>query len=650
VGRTRKHKKIEKKIAPLTVGLRWVWIASLLLAFSASCSGYAPEAKPTTGRNPIVAEVPNQDETIRGDEDPAIVTLEIGSALHEHKLATTDQLPGNIVIPTTNLNAVPVTAALQAVLAGTDVSLSWNSGTFDDHLVTVMNLSGPLPGVVEKICGSARVFCDYRHGALELRDKETFIIGLPPLAKASAINAASGGGGGGAGSAGTSSAGGGSTLGGTPTAATVASVQSAAGNTMADAISELAADKATIDEQGGNIIYTTDVDGQDRVREYLEELRNGRPLIVLQLYIWEVTLNKENAEGINWKSLSFPKIGGSFENLQITSPASAFPAIGSGVTFGAVTAGRIATSVITSFLSTQGRVQTISNPQITFISGSSAQFMVGGQTNYISSVGQLVTANNVTGTGNSGTQSGVGTNTVATSTISTGLSIGLSGAYESGVILANLNLSLTNLQGLNPTNTLSGTTSGDSSGQTIDLPTTTNRAVSTIIRVRPGDTLVMAGMVMSTDTNNRQGIPLPDDARIPMYGDDTLQNNELVIMVKPSVVLFSDKVAVQEAKAKEEARPMPAALVIDKSGTNTLAIPAATAPSGAATEAAVTLPQPLTPAPTPLQSAPVATDADNAPVDRRLMQRGFSHAFDQLLQPTSSMPQNAADTPSGDKP
>ena len=44
-------------------------------------------------------------------------------------------MPGNIIIPTTNLNAVPVSAALEAVLKGTDVSLSWDTSGFDDHLV-----------------------------------------------------------------------------------------------------------------------------------------------------------------------------------------------------------------------------------------------------------------------------------------------------------------------------------------------------------------------------------------------------------------------------------------------------------------------------------------------------------------------------------
>ncbi len=635
---------------------RWIWIAALTVVIGmAGCSGFAPDAKPTTGRNPAVAEVPDKDETVRGEEEPAIVTLDIGESLHERKLASGDKLPGNIIIPTTNLEAVPVTAALQAVLSGTDVSLSWDSGTFDDHLVTVMNMSGPLPLVVQKICSGAKVFCSYRHGSLELKDKETFIVPLPPISKASSLGGLSSAGGGGAG-AGAGSPGGAtsSSAGGTPGAASVESVSSAAGNTMADAISDLSNDKARIDVQGGNIIYTTDTEGEDRVREYLEELRNGRPLVVLQLYIWEVTLNKENSEGINWQHLQFPKIGGHFESLDLSAPASSISAATTdAVTFGAVTAGKVSASLLASFLSTQGRTQTISNPQITFVSGSSAQFMVGGQTTYVSSVGQLVSATNgISGTTTGSGAAGVGTNTISTSSISTGLSIGVSGAYDNGVVFANLNLSLTNLVG----GTVPTTTED---GETIGLPVTVNRQVSTIIRVRPGDNLVMAGMVTSNDSNTRQGLPLPGDARLPMYGDDNLANNELVVMVKPSVVLFADKSSSEEARKREEAaKPLPAALVIDKDGTKSMAmpgsVPAAPMPATTAVaikpESAVSESVVVQPSAAPVQFVP-DTGNDNAPVDQHLMQRGFSHAFDQLLQPSSSAASAAdASPPGGDSP
>lgn len=572
--------------------LQVIIASSLLLALLGCAGSDIPDAKSTTGRNPDVAEVPAKDETVRGEEDPPIVTLDLGSSLHEHRLSEGDDLPGNIIIPTTNLNAVPITAALQAVLTGTDISLSWNTGTLGDRLVTVMNLSGPLPKVVEKICGAARVFCAFRHGSLELDEKDTFIVSLPPVAKATGASSTS------------------------------------TANSMVEAISQLVGSKVQVDEQGGNIIYTADVDGEGRVKKYLNQLRNGRPLVVLQLYIWEVTLNKENAEGINWQYLKLGRVGPGFEktNFDALTNLTSVASTAGAVSLGAVTTGSLNASSLAGFLSTQGRLQTISNPQITFVSGSSAELKVGGTQRYISQVGQLVSATNVSGTTNPNSTSGVGTNTVNTDSIDTGLTIDVAGSYENGIVFANFDLALKNLVSLNPT---------ASGGGTIDLPQTTDEKMNTVIRVRPGDNLVMAGLVTSADDNNRQGLPLPGDGRVPLYGADKLQNHELVIVVKPSVVLFSDKSATEEAKKKADGKDFPDAVYIDKDGSKPLALPVAhalPAPTPAnvgfvGTDAAMMQATPAMPAP-----VPIAPSEDGAPVDRRLMQRGFSHAFDDLMQ------------------
>ena len=204
---------------------------------------------------------------------------------------------------------------------------------------------------------------------------------------------------------------------------------------------------------------------------------------------------------------------------------------------------------------------------------------------------------------------------------------------------------MTNLVGLNPT---------QSGGETIDLPQTTDEKINTVIRVRPGDNLVMAGLVTSKDTNTRQGIPFVGDTRIPSYGDDQLENHELVIVVKPSVVLFSDTMATAQAKKKEVSRPLPDAVMIDKDGSKPLAMPGPkdvppppSTPSPPA--AALTPARPETPFHPELMATepnadltspiPIAPGTDDSLVDRRLMQRGFSHAFDSLLQ---SGPSNVA--------
>jgi Flp pilus assembly secretin CpaC len=594
--------------------MKWLIIATFSLGLASCESADIPLAKSTTGRDPTLAEVPNKDETVRGDSDPAIVTLDLASSLHERRLTITDDLPGNILIPTTNLNAVPVTAALQAVLSGTDVSLSWNAGTFGTRLVTVMNLSGPLPKVVEKICSAAKVFCDYRHGSIELSEKETFVVSLPPVVRA--ISSGSNG----------------------------ASVASGGTNSMVETINQLiGSDKSQVDDQGGNVIYTTTVDGEDRVSQYLTQLRTGRPLIVLQMYIWEVTLSRENAQGINWSQLNIssasksikPDIAGNINSLASTAGS---------VSLGAVTTGIISTTAVASFLATKGRVQTISNPQITFVSGTNAELKVGGTQRYISQVGTLTNTSNVSGTStSSNSNSSSSTNTVSTDSIDTGLTIDVAGAYENGVVFANLDVSLKNLVSLNPTS---------SGGGTIDLPQTTDEKMNTVLRVRPGDSLVLAGLVTSADNNQAQGLPIGDDSSVPLYGDVSRNNHELVMIVKPSIVLFADKSASEEARAKETAKPLPDAVVIDKDGSKVLSLPqpkaATAAPLPVASHVLTTPAQPQAAAlkpelvqpeipTTPTQDIALAPSDDGAPVDKRLMQRGFSHAFDQLLQPSGSL-------------
>jgi len=567
------------------------------LALLAGC-GFVdvPNAKSTTGRMPTVAEVPDPSETVRGQDEPPIVTLELGSRLHERRLSRTEELPGGIIIPTTNLNAVPITTALQAVLEGTDVSLSWDSDAFDDRLVTVTNLSGSLPRVVAKICASAKVFCGYRGGLLELKEKETFIIELPavPSLKSS------------------SSSGSGS-------------------NTMADMISDLSGDKARIDQQGGNLIYTTDVDGQRNVEEYLTQLRHGRPLVVMQLYIWEVTLDKDKAAGINWSSFTIPDIKAGAEKLALAGLTGFTNLASPGVSLGAKLTGHIDAEAVLQFLATQGQVQTISNPQLTFVSGSNAEFKVGGTQRYISQVGQLTTSS-VSGSTSSST--GVGTNTVSTDSLDKGLTVTIGGAFESGVVSAVMEIEMQDVVSLNPTTMDNGTT--------VDLPETSERKVSTSMRVRPGDNLVLAGLVTSRDENDRDAVPLFFDKSVSTFAHDLLKNTEIVILVKPSIVLFADNAepekkkprAPKRTKASIDVEPLQEAVMIDKDGTQMIALPDPSKPLG----------QPVAQAkpelmvseePTPLSSIPVAPSADGAPVDKRLMQRGFSHAFDEMLTPAS---------------
>ncbi len=63
-----------------------------------------------------------------------------------------------------------------------------------------------------------------------------------------------------------------------------------------------------------------------------------------------------------------------------------------------------------------------------------------------------------------------------------------------------------------------------------------------MLRIRPGDNLVLAGLQTSRDERNREGFPTGGTGgTAPMYSSNKLTNSETVILVKPSVVFFSDE-------------------------------------------------------------------------------------------------------------
>lgn len=516
-------------------GIKALALGLFLAVGVAACAGSdIPFIDDVPGRGLVVADVPSREEVVRGEDDPPIVTLNLKSGLRERRLSATEEFRSDVIIPSTNLNAVPVTAALQAVLAGTDVSLSWNTaGSLGSRLVTVMNLSGPLPKVVDKICSAARIFCTYRHGSIEMSEKETFVVSIPPIVR----------------SIGSASA--------TGSSSSSSSTSSSTSNSIVEAINKLLdGEKATVDEHGGNIVYTATVDVEERVSRYLTELRTERPLIVLQMYIWEVTLDRENSQGINWSS--FSKRFSNSTSLSLSNNLTSAATGAGSVSLGAVTSGVISASAIASFIATKGRVQTISSPQLTFVSGSTASLKIGGTQRYISEVGTN-TSTNVSGTtGSASTASN--TNTVSTDSIETGLAVNVAGSYENGVVFANLDLSIKSLVDL-------GTTS--SGGGTINLPVTADEKMNTVLRVRPGDSLVLAGYVTSNNNAKRQGFPVGQEASIPLYGNESHSNRELVIIVKPSIVLFSDRDEdTEKNKNFEELLPTP--VMVDKDGFRVL--------------------------------------------------------------------------------
>ena len=74
----------------------------------------------------------------------------------------------------------------------------------------------------------------------------------------------------------------------------------------------------------------------------------------------------------------------------------------------------------------------------------------------------------------------------------------------------------------------------------LQLPETTERELSTQIRIRPGDSLLIAGLVRETDEFDSSG-PGFDSPLIPTSRAGSTTNTELVFLLKPRVIVYTEE-------------------------------------------------------------------------------------------------------------
>jgi hypothetical protein len=123
--------------------------------------------------------------------------------------------------------------------------------------------------------------------------------------------------------------------------------------------------------------------------------------------------------------------------------------------------------------------------------------------------------------------------TVTTDKLDLGLKVDLAGDFEEDTIFTAVKIDLTNLTKLE--NFSSGT--GDNA-TTLQLPQTNERSLETSVRVRPGDTILIAGIQQTKDSKNSTGTPEVAGLSAQTYKAESTARSELVIVMRPRVIRF----------------------------------------------------------------------------------------------------------------
>jgi MSHA type pilus biogenesis protein MshL len=297
----------------------------------------------------------------------------------------------------------------------------------------------------------------------------------------------------------------------------------------------------------------------NRIASYIETLEgSSQRQVTIQAKIIEVILSEENKEGINWKTIQgLPRSINLSWGLTNRAGTTGYPGwTGQSTTTSSTTTGTttietpgllkvkpfggilawgapssdVVLSEIMSAIAEQGEMRILSSPTISTLNNQKAIIRVGNQDVFFV-------------TGAVATQSTV-TQTIQPMTIDIGIILDVTPQIaEDGTIIMNIHPSITEKTGEKVT----------PDGKTT-FPLLSVRETDTTVRVREGETILIAGLMQEKKEETR--IAVPGLGAIPLLGNlfrykaETKRNTELVIMITPTIEI-GKKVGMYQPTAGE---------------------------------------------------------------------------------------------------
>ena len=282
--------------------------------------------------------------------------------------------------------------------------------------------------------------------------------------------------------------------------------------------------RVNVNRLTGTIVVTATKRNMERVEEYLNTIKRfiNRQVLV-EAKIIEVQLSERLQYGIDWSSVTH--ILGSTVNFSTTNfsdISTSGPIFSMDVTKGSNF------SALLNALREQGELRTLSNPRVNIMNGQTSLLSVGRNVNFVSKVETTTFF-----TGNEPTT----TFTVTTSSVLSGIIIGIVPYINE---IGEISLTITPI--VSDLAKLEDKEIGESGGNqiTISLPTIDLRELSTTVKVRDGQLIIIGGLIQKEENLQKNKIPLLGD--IPYLGELFTQRDkeesktELVIILQPQLV------------------------------------------------------------------------------------------------------------------
>ena len=276
----------------------------------------------------------------------------------------------------------------------------------------------------------------------------------------------------------------------------------------------------TIDKPVGLITVTAPRSLLEKVSNYIENLKKELyKQVSIEAKIVEVTLSADNRTGINWEDLLQNPSNPFSLSLDFQKLNPAYP--GTQNKFLTVKTQNFA--LILDAIEEQGHVEVISNPKISVMNGQPAMISVGSTLTYIDNVDATV-------------QDGVVSYSVETSSVMSGL-----GMAVIATIIDDNEVILTLTPVTSKVQTPIQYKQFGTAGSEVGLPEVDIREMTTLVKIKNGEMLIVGGLIDSTSDYSEAQIPgvgdLPGVAG-KLFGESGAikERKELVILLRPVVL------------------------------------------------------------------------------------------------------------------
>ena len=301
--------------------------------------------------------------------------------------------------------------------------------------------------------------------------------------------------------------------------------------------------KLVISRMSGVILVRDYPEKLNEIARFLEEVEGSvQRQVLIQIRVFEVTLKNEYEAGIRWDNIQQELLTLDISTFKLAWDVGTGGTSGSGILgiTGASSATPFTLDQLVQALETQGKVDSLAAPRVATLNNQAAIVKITNQDVYFTSEisqAQITTVTSVT-----------------PHVIDVGVILDVTPQIApEGFIIMNIHPSIS--EKLADVDVPGPTGVGDTT-----FPLLTVRETDTVVKVRHGQTIIIAGLLTDRKEETREGLPclmsIPALGHLFRFTTQKINKSELVILLTPTIMAGKtiDEITAEEHKTLDELR------------------------------------------------------------------------------------------------